>query len=44
MLHVKERKYEIALAAAEEKPLEGLMLLERAQNSGKFDVLDIEDC
>lgn len=37
-----EEIYEIALAAAEEKPLEGLMLLERAQNSGKFGVLDIK--
>ena len=37
-----EEIYEIALSAAEEKPLEGLMLLERAQNSGKFGVLDIK--
>ena len=37
-----EEIYEIALAASEEKPLEGLMLLERAQNSGKFGVLDIK--
>ena len=37
-----EEIYEIALAASEEKPLEGLMLLERAQNSGKFSVLDIK--
>ena len=37
-----EEIYEIALAASSEKPLEGLMLLERAQNSGKFGVLDIK--
>lgn len=37
-----EEIYEIALAASEERPLEGLMLLERAQNSGKFSVLDIK--
>ena len=37
-----EEIYEIALEASEEKPLEGLMLLERAQNSGKFGVLDIK--
>jgi len=42
MLHEPsgEEIYEIALGASEEKPLEGLMLLERAQNSGKFGVLD----
>ena len=37
-----EEIYEIALEASSEKPLEGLMLLERAQNSGKFSVLDIK--
>ena len=37
-----EEIYEIALDASSEKPLEGLMLLERAQNSGKFSVLDIK--
>jgi len=37
-----EEIYEIALAASSERPLEGLMLLERAQNSGKFGVLDIK--
>ena len=44
MLHEPsgEEIYEIALAASSEKPLEGLMLLERAQNSGKFGVLDIK--
>ena len=44
MLHEPsgEEIYEIALDASSEKPLEGLMLLERAQNSGKFGVLDIK--
>ena len=44
MLHdpTGEEIYEIALGASEERPLEGLMLLERAQNSGKFGVLDIK--
>ena len=37
-----EEIYEIALEASAERPLEGLMLLERAQNSGKFNVLDIK--
>ena len=37
-----EEIYEIALEASEQRPLEGLMLLERAQNSGKFGVLDIK--
>ena len=37
-----EEIYEIALEASQERPLEGLMLLERAQNSGKFGVLDIK--
>ena len=37
-----EEIYEIALDASSEKPLEGLMLLERAQNSGRFSVLDIK--
>jgi|SaaInlStandDraft_2_1057019.scaffolds.fasta_scaffold00985_3 hypothetical protein len=37
-----EEIYEIALEASAEKPLEGLMLLERAQNSGRFTVLDIK--
>ena len=37
-----EEIYEIALEASAERPLEGLMLLERAQNSGKFSVLDIK--
>ena len=37
-----EEIYEIALEASAVKPLEGLMLLERAQNSGKFSVLDIK--
>ena len=37
-----EEIYEIALEASAEKPLEGLMLLERAQNSGKFSILDIK--
>ena len=37
-----EEIYEIALEASADKPLEGLMLLERAQNSGKFSVLDIK--
>ena len=44
MLHdpTGEEIYEIALEASADKPLEGLMLLERAQNSGKFTVLDIK--
>jgi len=37
-----EEIYEIALEASAEKPLEGMMLLERAQNSGKFSILDIK--
>tara|TARA_B100000700_G_C15055400_1_gene862537 strand:- start:2416 stop:5784 length:3369 start_codon:yes stop_codon:yes gene_type:complete len=37
-----EEIYQIAFEASSEKPLEGLMLLERAQNSGKFGVLDIK--
>ena len=37
-----EEIYEIALEASSERPLEGLMLLERAQNSGKFSVLNIK--
>ena len=37
-----EEIYEIALEASAEKPLEGLMLLERAQNSGRFSILDIK--
>ena len=37
-----EEIYEIAMEASADKPLEGLMLLERAQNSGKFTVLDIK--
>ena len=37
-----EEIYEIALEASAERPLEGLMLLERAQNSGKFSALDIK--
>ena len=36
----REEIYEIAVDAAAEKPLEGLMILERAQNSGKFSILD----
>lgn len=44
MLHdpTGEEIYEIALEASADKPLEGLMLLERAQNSGKFSILDIK--
>lgn len=37
-----EEIYEIALEASSERPFEGLMLLERAQNSGKFTILDIK--
>lgn len=37
-----EEIYEIALEASAEKPLEGLMLLERAQKSGRFSVLDVK--
>ena len=37
-----EEIYEIALEASAERPLEGMMLLERAQNSGKFSILDIK--
>ena len=37
-----EEIYEIALEASAEKPLEGLMLLERAQNSGRFSLSDIK--
>ena len=37
-----EEIYEIAQEASSERPLEGLMLLERAQNSGKFSVRDIK--
>ena len=37
-----EEIYDIALEASAEKPLEGMMLLERAQNSGKFSILDIK--
>ena len=38
----REEIYEIASDASEKHPLEGLMLLERALNSGKFSVLDIK--
>ena len=37
-----EEIYEIARDAAEEKALEGLMILERAQNSGKLSILDVK--
>ena len=37
-----EEVYDIANDAAAEKPLDGLMLLERAQNSGRFNILDIK--
>ena len=33
--------YELASEAAEERPLDGLMFLERAQNSGKFSTTDL---
>lgn len=44
MLHdpSTEEIYEIAMEASAAKPLDGLMLLERAQNSNKFSVLDIK--
>ena len=34
--------YDIANEASMQKPLEGLMLLERAQNSGKFSLVDMK--
>jgi hypothetical protein len=37
-----EEIYEIAHNAAMDKALEGLMILERAQNSGKFSILDLK--
>ena len=37
-----EEVYDIANDAAAENPLDGLMLLERAQNSGRFSILDIK--
>ena len=37
-----EEIYDIARDAAEEKALEGLMILERAQNSGKLSILDVK--